>query len=284
MGLKTAFQGYISPKYNVTLIDPNTGGAVDLTGATNLALSLQDKATSNVYPGSGTWTITSAASGKASYQWSERDVSVTGRFLIGVTVQLPGEAGPRAFQPDEVLILAFPGVVIVATQDSNLIQINGTAISPSNPLPVSIADGALATLGTTTDAAYSGSGAGGVISLLKAAYAVLSNMLAKLSIMVSTPGYATPYASNAGATAANADYVFKWGGSGTQTVNRWLVQNNSANTIYIELDAVSSTAGIQIPAGQAYTDYNLPISALHIWTTAITPVNAASGIVVRGWV
>lgn len=284
MPTRTAFQGYISPAYTARLIDPNTGHPVDLTTATQLTMYLQSQATLITSQGTGTWTITDAKGGAVSYQWGKSDLTNSGLFTAFITLQIAGEPGNRAFQQDVINILAFPGVVIVAEQDVNLNQVNGNAISTTNPVPVSAADGAISALGTTSDTAYTGAGSAGLVGLFKGAYTVLSAMLAKLSILVSTAGYVAAYSGN-GASTGTAEYIFKWG-NGTTSVNRWILQNNSANPIQFELDSTVGAGSLVLPAGQAYTDANLPISAVHLLATVDTPVNgnAGSNIVIRGWI
>lgn len=128
-----------SPAYTVVLNDDN--GPITLTGCTSssFTLTLWDIASNNVIKGAGTWSVTNATSGKASYQWTSGDLATPGTYRAYTTVKLPSESGTRAFDPDLIIINLLPnGVVqIMATQDVNLAQVNGAAISGSNPVPVS---------------------------------------------------------------------------------------------------------------------------------------------------
>lgn len=101
------YVGFIDPPYNVTLTD-DTGAALNLTGCTSASFTLSFMSASSgiVKAGTGTWTIPSATTGQASYQYSAADVASAGTWLIYVTVKLPSEPGPREFDPDTMIINA----------------------------------------------------------------------------------------------------------------------------------------------------------------------------------
>lgn len=67
-----------------------------------------------------------------------------------------------------------------------------------------------------------------------------------------------------------------------QTVHHWRIQNNTAAICYVETDATASTASIQIAAGASLRD-DIACTTLHLYTAGAQPINAASGIVIRGW-
>lgn len=64
--------------------------------------------------------------------------------------------------------------------------------------------------------------------------------------------------------------------------SRFLIQNNTSATLYVDLDATASTASIQIPAGQSWRD-DIQVTSFHLYTASSQPINAASGVVIRGW-
>lgn len=68
----------------------------------------------------------------------------------------------------------------------------------------------------------------------------------------------------------------------SQTVHHWRIQNNTSAICYVELDATASTASIQIPASSSLRD-DIAVTSIHLYTVAQQPINAASGIVIRGW-
>lgn len=240
MGSSPQYTGYFSPTYDVQLTEEVDDPLVrqrpiDLTGVNpddGFALIMQNTRTLEFQHGIGAWTITDAVNGKASYQWTSGDLAEPARFLVYVTVQLPGEPSPRAFDPDSIRVVSLEkGGAAVSTQDVNLLEVNGAIVSSANPVPISgpittadggnvtlgakgdaavtdptvsateiallkgllkilalqsvavtgasgaFVDGAIATLGTEGDAAWSGSGNGTVIALLKKLEALLAATL-----------------------------------------------------------------------------------------------------------
>lgn len=184
IGNSPRYTGAISPPYQRYLKD-DAGNAINLTGVSPSALSIVFVNQSNpltVKSGSGTFSIPSgtANQGLASYQYSAADLATSGNWYAFWTVQITGEPGPRAFDPDFLSIIASPtagGSPSVTIQDVNLTEVNGTAVSSSNPVPtsgpVTAVDGGIATLGNTTDT----SSANTTIGLLKAIKAYLGGTL-----------------------------------------------------------------------------------------------------------
>jgi len=163
----THYTGFTSPPYPVQLLD-DQGKAINLTGVPtdNFNLILQDVDTLQFQKGTGSWTITDAAAGKASYQWSSADLVVANadiahpkKKLVYVTVLIPGEVGARAFDPDTITIvqLSTGGNAVVTTQDVNLIQVNSSTLGSGNPVPISgpvtTVDGGNISQGAKADAA-----------------------------------------------------------------------------------------------------------------------------------
>ncbi len=102
------YVGYLSPNYSVELADDD-GIALNLTGATNFTLTLQNMSNPMlVKHGVGTWTIIDASNGKASYAYASADLNTAGNWLRFVSVQLAGESAPRQWDPDVVAILDNP--------------------------------------------------------------------------------------------------------------------------------------------------------------------------------
>ncbi len=93
--------------------------------------------------------------------------------------------------------------------------------------------------------------------------------IAQQAVALSSP----PTNTNAG---ADTPLTFK------SQVNHLLVQNNTAAAAFVEVEAVASTASIQIAAGGLFQK-DIECLSLHLFTAAAQPINAASGIVVRGW-
>lgn len=67
-------------------------------------------------------------------------------------------------------------------------------------------------------------------------------------------------------------------------VAHWTIQNNTAASVGVELDAAASAGSLQIAAGQSLTS-EVPVSTLHLFTAAAQNINgtAGSNIVIRGW-
>lgn len=186
IGNSPRYTGHTSPPYQRYLKD-DAGNAINLTGVSPSALSIVFVNQSNplwVKAGSGTFSIPSgtASQGLASYQYGSADLADAGNWYAFWAVQLTGEPSPRAFDPDFLSIIASPsasggGSISVTVQDVNLTEVNGTAVSSSNPVPtsgpVTAVDGGIVALGTTTDT----SSASTTIGLLKAIKAYLGGTL-----------------------------------------------------------------------------------------------------------
>ena len=90
--------------------------------------------------------------------------------------------------------------------------------------------------------------------------------------------------ANAAALTAATDYAFKWkGGAQPRHV---LVQNNTAASINVDVDA-AATAGALVLAAGATLVLDVCMSALHLYSAAATPAvngSASGNIVVRGWI
>jgi hypothetical protein len=166
MSSSPQYTGYFSPVYKVQLVEeaptpinPRATRPIDLTGVSTsdgFTLIMQRPGTEDFQHGIGTWEIIDAENGEAAYQWTAGDLAVAGRFFVYVTVQLPDEPSPRAFDHDIIrVVLLEKGGAAVATQDVNVLQINGEEVSSAHPLPITgpvqIADGGDVTQGAKDD-------------------------------------------------------------------------------------------------------------------------------------
>ncbi len=171
-----------------------------------------------------------------------------------------------------------PFVGAVTPADGHLRPLEGgttTAItgSPSGAsavrLRTEMVDGGMPTIGTTTDAAWGGTGGGSLVALLKALYTELVHSnAAGANTALSTP----PTTTNAG-----TDTVLTF----SATVNHWTLQNNSNAVLYYNLDAAASTGTLVLqPGAQVWWDW--PVTAVHAYTAAAINVNGATGLVLIG--
>jgi hypothetical protein len=166
MSSSPQYTGYFSPIYKVQLVEeaqtannPRATTPIDLTGVSTVdgfTLIMQRPGTEEFQYGLGTWEITDAENGEVAYQWTAGDLATPGRYLVYVTVQLPDEPSPRAFDPDSIrVVLLEKGGAAVATQDVNILEINGQIVSSAHPLPITgpvqVADGGDVTQGAKGD-------------------------------------------------------------------------------------------------------------------------------------
>lgn len=266
-GNSPRYTGYLSPPYQKFLKDDG-GYPIDLTGLSTSSFTITFINQSDptiIKAGTGEFSIIDPASqGLMSYAYGYSDLAAAGNWYIFVTVQLPGEPTPRVFDPDTLSIQAFPGgSYIVTIQNINLTEVNGTAVSTSNPLPISIADGANSTQGTTTDS----SSANTTIGLLKAIKAYLAGTLTVgvNTLPTSTTGTITSITAVTSSTALLASDGTRKGG---------LIYNDSTSAMYVAFANTASTSAfsVKIPA-YSYLEipptpvYTGPISAL--WDVAV---------------
>lgn len=76
--------GATLPVWAVTITD-DTGAAVNLTNATITLLIRNVNNTSGV-SGAGTWTITNATAGQATYSWAAADSANVGSYMLTVII------------------------------------------------------------------------------------------------------------------------------------------------------------------------------------------------------
>ena len=120
------------------------------------------------------------------------------------------------------------------------------------------ADGAIATIGTTTDA----SGANSVVGQLKQLNPASAN---------------TALSSPPPTTTAVTDTPLTF----SSQVHHWCLQNNSTQIIYYNLDAAASTSTFVLqPGAQVWWDW--PMTALHVYTITAVNVNGTAGLVLIG--
>ena len=90
MSISPWYTGQTLPALAITLLDDDNA-PVNLTGAT-LALLIESESTTgstNEPVGAGTWTITNATAGQATYAWAAADVATAGQYQLRVVVTLP---------------------------------------------------------------------------------------------------------------------------------------------------------------------------------------------------
>lgn len=104
---------------------------------------------------------------------------------------------------------AYTYIAAITSTGSTTLTLQSGSGSPSSITggSVTIVDGGDVTQGTTTDAAWSGTGAGTLVAILKASYAKLSAMATSLAgtLTVTVDGYETAVVSTP--TVQNASYV-----------------------------------------------------------------------------
>jgi hypothetical protein len=285
IGNSPRYTGYISPPYKRYLKD-DAGNAINLTGVAPGAFSITFVNQSNpllVKTGGGTFTIVSPATqGLVSYQYAEEDLADAGNWYAFWTVQLPGEPSPRAFDPDFLSIVAFPGgLPIVTIQQVDLEQLGGTQISSSNPVPVSgpitAADGGIVALGTTTDS----SNASTTIGLLKAIKAYLAGTLTTSGTVTETNSAAILADANSIVTATNnastaigtvGDAAWSGSGNGTEiAILKKLVAELAAT---LNVSVVSA-----LPAGTNVIGHVVVDSAGSVSVTSLPSIPTGSNTI-----
>lgn len=180
VGNSPRYTGGISPTYKRFLQD-DAGAVINLTGVPTANLSITFVNQSNpliALNGTGSWSILNATTGEVAYQYGAADLATAGNWYVFVTCQLLGEPSPRVFDPELLSVYTMPtgDTPTVTIQSVNISEINGASPSSSNALPVSVADGSDATLGSVSDTTYSGSGNGTAIALLKKLVAQTASM------------------------------------------------------------------------------------------------------------
>lgn len=258
----------ISPPYPFQVVDED-GNIVNLTGASTSRwmLWLQDlNNPATTIEGTGTFSLTDATNGKAQYQWSVTDLATVGIYYLSISIRLPSEAGYRQLAPQIVVIAQLPGAQFMATQDVNILQILGAPISSSNPVPTSgpitIANGSDVAEGSTSDAAYTGSGNTTVVASLKGIFAVLRQIMPVASVALDSPPAETNAGTNTALSLASTAYSL-------------LIQNNSPNDLNVEFGGTATSGSLVIKSGTALF-WNEPITSFGILTTNATNINGSS--------
>jgi hypothetical protein len=80
--------GATLPVWQATFTD-DSGNALNLTGAT-LSLIIHNTQTQEDVAGAGTWTITNATSGQATYAWAAADSAEPGIYSLSVRITFSG--------------------------------------------------------------------------------------------------------------------------------------------------------------------------------------------------
>jgi hypothetical protein len=88
MGISPWYSGATLPQWQVTLVD-DAGDPLNLTGAT-LSLLIYNTETGVETTGAGTWNITNASAGQATYAWSATDSAVPGKYALRIKATYAG--------------------------------------------------------------------------------------------------------------------------------------------------------------------------------------------------
>jgi hypothetical protein len=102
MGISPMYVGQRLPTMTLT-INKDTGSAQDLTGA-SLSSILHNTNTGQDTAMTGTWTVTNATSGIATYAWTAADTATPGSYTIIVSAAIGGL--PLTGDPIPFLILS----------------------------------------------------------------------------------------------------------------------------------------------------------------------------------
>lgn len=289
----------ISSMPSVTATNPSVGtnGSAIPTSSTEMGASdgtnlqpLQVESSSNknlrtaIYNGANEASVSAGGALKVDGSGATQPVSGTVTANIGTSGSLALETGGN--------LATLAGAVSSAKVQANTAQINGVAPSMGNGASgtgvqrVTIASDSTGQVALAAGAATIGS--------LAANQSVNINQWAGASPSNSNPVYASlalgsavaAYGSNPSQTAAAAaDTSFKWGVSGTTTVNHISIMNNTAASIYYAFDQSSVTSGNAIyvlTAGQiAFWDRS--VTTLHVSSAAQQNFGGQSGITIEGF-
>ena len=103
MAISPFYVSQTLPIMALTLTD-DTGAAINLTGAT-LSLTIHNTQTQEDVAGAGTWAITNATAGQATYTWASADTQTAGQFMLYVRITYSGGvavADPISWQVNAV--------------------------------------------------------------------------------------------------------------------------------------------------------------------------------------
>lgn len=284
-----------APVFVFTLTD-DAGRAVNLSGATLSAyrLSLVNGAISRMY---GTFTVTSASAGQATYQCTFLDLEYPGGWLIYISARLGAETYTREFNPVSLVVLPTPEYLAGLLMQEVDLNVNGAPNTTNNPIYADIVDRIARVLGhviidsmpniagTVTPQVggvnVSGNNpmpiSGPVTPQVASAAVSTSNPLPTTSGQV---GLITPKNTNGATTGNGADYQFKW--TNDATVQRVIISNETGADVRYEFDATASANSLRLKDGNVVF-VQQPCTVLHLYTASSMNVNQASGVMVRGY-
>ncbi len=105
----TMYIGDTSPPYNPTL-EYDSGAPINLSALSNSDITIKLQSIDNpntVVAGTGSMTITNAASGIISYQWATADTTLAqDRYYVWIILVWP--TGPQHLDPDILNLVAAP--------------------------------------------------------------------------------------------------------------------------------------------------------------------------------
>jgi len=286
-------QGDTYPDAVWQLFDDDTN-PISIPSGSTFTLYLYDPRTNTVRAGTGSWEVNSYTQARATYSWSSHDTATDGTFRIYARITTPlGQISST----DEITLNIIPalivGGIVLTSQDINIIQVNGTAISAGNPVPTSITslpagtnvighvivDSAGSVSVTSLPSLPAGSSIIGSVKLTDSGGTnqIQINSAGQAQVEdIEQSGYIALTSPPAN-TNAGSDTVLTF----SSQVSRVIVQNNTSATFYLDFDQVASTASFAILPGTLLV-YPKKCTSPHLYTTVATPLNAASGILLRG--
>ncbi len=173
-------------------------------------------------------------------------------YLLGVRIgPSPQAAAPSTafYGSAHVFAIAPPGAAFAV-----FLEVDEIVPPPSSGGgAVAIADGADVAQGTTTDAAWSGSGAATIVAVLKAVWTKLGSIATALGALNQPVGSGSIATSQApiGTTAASI-VAARTGAIGAGRIAATLYNAGSA-TVYIGGSDVTTSTGMPLPAGASVT-------------------------------
>jgi len=68
----------------------------------------------------------------------------------------------------------------------------------------------------------------------------------------------------------------------SKVINSFFIQNNTSANLFIEFDGAAGPASPVLLPGSSW-EKNIHLQSFYIYTAAAQSINAASGIIIRGW-
>jgi len=272
-----------SPAKAWTALDEQ-GAAIDLTSAviTGWLLSLVDNSVTRLQ-GAFTLANQSASRGQFSYQWTLIDVSGPGIWSMYFSAKLPGDSYARELGTVHFVVLPTPEWINNMTIQEVDLNVGGAPNMSGNPafvqLVASIVTHVIVDQLPALVLAASSANIGKVTPQVASADVATSNPLPTTSGQV---GEVVPWGTNPSTTGIATDAAFKFGASGNTTVQRFCISNETGSDVRYELDASATANSLRLKDGNIIF-IQQPTAAIHLFTAASQSINAAGGVMIRGW-